>query len=393
MPARTQRPQRPPLTHFLCLPLLTPTSTPQLRASIAHLKSVIETLQPAVIEEENGSAGARTRAPQTRPLVPPAAFRPLGTLHLTLGVMSLKEPARLQGALKLLEDLDLEALLRDVSAGESSGPEDMVSGESALRLGVGKSIKSPGEVKEESSSHKMTETTTRTINIPTAEASEGESTLTTLSKPISPPPPVSKQSSELPLKPTSPGSSPSSTVQPKPSAPPILTISLRALSPFPTHSPSRATVLHSAPYDPTGRLQRFCLGLLAHFKAAGYMLSDQQADRERLTLHATLINTVYAKKSRDGEKKRIGKVTFDATRILRVFNEQGGDGSSFQGTTTASDVNGACAFTFASSISLNRVQICEMGAKRLDPEHDPDGLGEKYVVVGEKRILPSISIE
>ncbi len=381
MPAWNPHPQKkPPLTHFLCLPLLTPTSTPQLQASLAHLKSVIEALQPAT-EGANVTAGAQTRPPRSRPLVPPAAFRPLGTLHLTLGVMSLKEPARLRGALQLLEDLDLEALLSGVSVGKSS-PENMVVGESPLPpLGRGRATeKSPDRLEEESSiSQNMMGLAARTIDTPAAQATEGEATTTTtlktLCKPISPPP-ISNPSSEPPL----PNSSP----------PAPLTISLHTLSPFPAQNPTHATVLHTAPDDPTQRLQPFCHSLLTPFQTAGYILPDPP-ERE-LTLHATLINTVYAKKKRrDGEGKRAGKVTFDATPIMRVFNEGGGGELSSSPPRTgigshADNINNG-AFTFASAIAINRVQICEMGAKKLDPECDLQGLGERYVVVAEKRIL------
>ncbi len=392
MPARNPHPQKkPPLTHFLCLPLLTPTSTPQLQASLAHLKSVTEALQPAVEDANAGAgAGARTRPPQTtRPLVPPAAFRPLGTLHLTLGVMSLKEPARLQGALRLLEDLDLEGLLRGVSVGESS-PEDMMAEESPLPLGRGQSTKKPPDRLEEESSisQNMPRFTPSTIDTPAAQATEGEdttSTLTTLSKPISPPP---ISTSNQPPKPPTPNSPPSTSTSTPTPIPIPLTISLRGLSAFPAHSPSHATVLHTPPAASdaaTRRLYHFCRRLLAHFQTAGYILPDP-ADRE-LTLHATLINTVYAK------KKRVGKVTFDATQILRVFNERGGElTSSSPGTGSHDNDNVNGAFTFASGIPITRVQICEMGAQKLGPEEqhdDPHGLGERYVVVAEKSILKS----
>ncbi len=383
MPARNQGSQKPPLTHFLCLPLLSPTSIPQLKASLAYLKSVIGALQPA-IEDADASAGVggQTRPPQTRPLVPAAAFRPLGTLHLTLGVMNLRDPVRLPGALQLLEDLDLQALLSGVSVGKSS-PEDMVAGESSLLTDRGQATKKPHDQRQEESgiSQNMTGFATSTIDLPAAQTTEGEdgTTLTSLSRPVSPPR-ISHQSSETPLQPSLPGSPPPAT------APTPLTISLRALSVFPVHSLSHATVLHSPPDDATGRLHRFCRRLLAHFQTAGYILSEP-ADRE-LTLHATLINTVYAKKSRDREQKRVGKVTFDATRILRVFNEQGGELSS-SSPVTGSGVKGA--FTFASSIPIKRVQICEMGAQKLAPEQDPHGLGERYVVVGEKSILKTLA--
>ncbi|KAF3765855.1 hypothetical protein M406DRAFT_36782 [Cryphonectria parasitica EP155] len=60
-----------PLTHFLCIPLSVPTSRPQLSASLASFQDDV-----------------------TRPKdlggfdLPPDAVRPVGTLHLTLGMMS-----------------------------------------------------------------------------------------------------------------------------------------------------------------------------------------------------------------------------------------------------------------------------------------------------------------
>lgn len=95
MPPRTPSPR---LTHFLCIPLVTPTSRPQLSASLTAFR--------------------------TDPLnstIPQAAIRPLGTLHLTLGVMSLLTPARVTSALDLLKSLDVATLL---SAAAQPSPLD-----------------------------------------------------------------------------------------------------------------------------------------------------------------------------------------------------------------------------------------------------------------------------
>lgn len=133
-----------------------------------------------------------------------------------------------------------------------------------------------------------------------------------------------------------------------------------------------------------------------------------------------------------GRGRERGKITFDAREVLRGFNDgigiaaprsysqaEAGRGISNATPThppTASPVVASTtspghppaatatpaaptptpapntskdsAFTFAPSIDLNRVQICAMGAKKLDPENDPVGLGERYIVVGERRILP-----
>ncbi|KAI1260787.1 kinase A anchor protein [Xylariaceae sp. FL1019] len=64
-------PPKPPLTHFLCIPLVTTKSRAQLSASLAAFKADVTSAD---------SFG-----------VPEGAVRPLGTLHLTLGVMSFPQ--------------------------------------------------------------------------------------------------------------------------------------------------------------------------------------------------------------------------------------------------------------------------------------------------------------
>ncbi|KAJ4368783.1 hypothetical protein N0V83_005865 [Neocucurbitaria cava] len=85
-------PKKPPLTHFLCLPLVTDTSRPQLQSGLDKLKDELT--------KEN--------------VIPPKAVRPVGTLHLTLGVMSLDQ-TKLEEAKQYLQDLNLHSLLRDIS--------------------------------------------------------------------------------------------------------------------------------------------------------------------------------------------------------------------------------------------------------------------------------------
>lgn len=95
------RPSPPRLTHFLCLPLITPTSRPQLQASLSKFKDTVTTSKTRELPDG----------------IPEKAIRPLGTLHLTLGVMSLLTPERVDSALKLLKELDLSILLSGVDAG------------------------------------------------------------------------------------------------------------------------------------------------------------------------------------------------------------------------------------------------------------------------------------
>ncbi|KAI9717081.1 MAG: hypothetical protein M1812_005016 [Candelaria pacifica] len=98
-------PSKLPLTHFLCLPLVTETSKPQLQASLRDFTS-----------ELLGAVNDDTAA-----VIPEKAIRPVGTLHLTLGVMSLTSPERVDGAMGLLEQIDLQHMLREAGT-ETSQP-------------------------------------------------------------------------------------------------------------------------------------------------------------------------------------------------------------------------------------------------------------------------------
>ncbi|KAK4194749.1 hypothetical protein QBC40DRAFT_290176 [Triangularia verruculosa] len=88
------KPKPPPPTHFLCIPLVTPISRPQLASSLSAFQEEV-TLPP----------------PQGFSL-PETAIRPLGTLHLTLGIFSFPPaPAA-------------PSPLVNVSSGESTPKED-----------------------------------------------------------------------------------------------------------------------------------------------------------------------------------------------------------------------------------------------------------------------------
>ena len=87
MPSRAAAPR---LTHFLCLPLVTSASRPQLQANLTTFRAEVTQATP---ENPGG--------------IPDRAVRPVGTLHLTLGVMSLLTPARVEAAMTLLRSLDL----------------------------------------------------------------------------------------------------------------------------------------------------------------------------------------------------------------------------------------------------------------------------------------------
>ncbi|PYH73472.1 uncharacterized protein BO88DRAFT_449345 [Aspergillus vadensis CBS 113365] len=374
--------KRPPLTHFLCLPLINVTSLPQLESSLATFKASIPTLQPQH-QHEHGH-GHHQHEPQPQPLIPPSAHRPVGTLHLTLGVMSLPTPDRLSQAIRFLHSLDLEAMLRDA---QFSSPQTLPS-----------------------------ETT----------------------------------------PPTSP-----------------FLISLESLHAIPRAK--AATVLHAAPVDPTNRLYPFCVRLRDRFLEEGFLVGDkpaekpaevavdvgggeeqqqqQQQQQQRqvdlaagdsaemapapvrskpkvrpLLLHATIVNTIYAKGKGGGHGGRGGRggdgrgdkrkrqYTFDAREILARYrdytpttgegvestgtvpsmgaieNEGSGSGSGSEGESGLSKRKGT-PFVWARDFPIESVCICEMGAKKLVPDLNgkDEGmnarLGEKYRVVAEKSLL------
>ena len=99
--------KKPQLTHFLCLPLVNSVSLPQLESSLATFKAVIPAAQRG---EQNGPQETLV---EQKPLIPDGALRPIGTLHLTLGVMSLPTKERLDEALGFFRSLDLGAMMHE----------------------------------------------------------------------------------------------------------------------------------------------------------------------------------------------------------------------------------------------------------------------------------------
>lgn len=95
--ASAQRPRPPQLTHFLCLPLITPASRPQLSANIASFKQ--DVIRPRQIGGFD---------------LPPDAVRPVGTLHLTLGMMSFPKNEGLEKAVNVLQSLEPQRILASI---------------------------------------------------------------------------------------------------------------------------------------------------------------------------------------------------------------------------------------------------------------------------------------
>lgn len=109
-PRRQRRERQPALTHFLCLPLVNHVSLPQLEASIAALTKACP---PVPVADLSNGQHQTNEQDALLAAIPQGAVRPVGTIHLTIGVMSLPNKERLNEALAFFQTLDLASLLRE----------------------------------------------------------------------------------------------------------------------------------------------------------------------------------------------------------------------------------------------------------------------------------------
>ncbi|XXG97026.1 hypothetical protein Hte_003320 [Hypoxylon texense] len=93
-------PGRPAPTHFLCLPLATEASRHQLSASLPAFAADVTSPESFAIPEQ--------------------AIRPIGTIHLTIGVMSFPKDEGLEKAVALLKTLVPRKILANVKANATS---------------------------------------------------------------------------------------------------------------------------------------------------------------------------------------------------------------------------------------------------------------------------------
>jgi len=117
-----------------------------------------------------------------------------------------------------------------------------------------------------------------------------------------------------------------------------LKITLSGLHPMQT--PSNTSSLYTSPTPTPAPLTPFCLALQSAFRTAGFLLPDTRA----LKLHATIINTIYARSAASGKKrwsKDSGKI--DATALIERYGD----------------------YEWVRDMRIERVAICEMGAKEI----------------------------
>lgn len=351
--------KKPPLTHFLCVPLVNATSKKQLednlrafKEDVCHGPSMPESVSsttPGVTGSTHEADGNDTlvsdavgSAPQRNPsFIAEKAIRPVGALHLTLGVMSLDATA-LASAISFLSEINIHSLLNTQEKLPNPSPQAQVRPD------------------------KPEETCTPLSQQPAS-----------LTRQVSPPPISTKRSHDEPIE-----------------------VCLNSL--ISMHPPYKTSILYTAPEDPTLRLQPLCEELRKRFQEAGFLIEDTRP----LKLHATLVNTIYVK----GRKKRgkgkpkvvVNEVTeTEETKELQQSEPGKGNTPTAAGPskeeTAKDDPNQTPAdekeddrsqghgpdakaplridardilerykdFVWAEHVLLDRIAICEMGAKKI----------------------------
>ncbi|KAK5711117.1 hypothetical protein LTR15_012602 [Elasticomyces elasticus] len=300
-----------PLTHFLCLPLVTAESRPQLELSIRRFTDEVAGGQ---VDADRGDVTSR---------VHPKAIRPVGALHFTLGVMSL-DKAGLEEAVQALQSLDMKSMLQQAcSQVPSSAPRDS---EAAIESGTSGAAPS------------------------------------SLTRPVSPP---LIEREVMPLS-----------------------IDLKGLVSM--HDPQNTSILYSAPEDRSNRLYPFCQAVQKHFADAELLVPDDRP----LKLHATIVNTIYAKgKKKPPMRQRDREEAAEADEA----GQGAGDGQDNRSQGHGPRANAPLKidatalleryqnFMWAENVALDRVAICEMGAKKI---MDAEGrvLNEEYTEVASVQL-------
>ncbi|KAI9666970.1 MAG: hypothetical protein M1831_001475 [Alyxoria varia] len=248
------KPPKPPLTHFLCLPLISDTSRPHFDASLSQLG---QQLGKWSVFGKDG---------------PGRALRPVGSLHLTLGVMSLREQGSIDGAAKFLQELDLTSLF-------NQSQEDMVA-----------SSNTPDPpTSEEERSVPTTSDSTRGRALQQPGANEREGII-------------------APLK-----------------------VSMSSLGTM--RSARSTTVLYTSPIDTSNRLLPFCTRVRYLFTKEGFMIEDTRPLKLHATILNTVYSVGGHQKANDDEvegqgsktppprrKRRKAPLKFDAQELLEQFD-------------------------------------------------------------------------
>ncbi|KIV77400.1 hypothetical protein PV11_09197 [Exophiala sideris] len=365
-------------THFICFPLVTESSIPQLADSLAYFRSVT-----VASEESEGCPSTENTATNDNPdgklrLIPAGAHRPPGTFHLTLGMMDLTRPKDMERALEILQDIDYPELLREAEhrrdeVRKRRGKKPHLTDGSHPEQGKGAQEDAQDQIEAEADTDQPSSDAQR--------QSRSQSTseilaapLESLSRTISPPPPKNSSTGDV-------SSAPTSRDIPQHYSPTSISVTLSSLGTFP--KPSGSRVFYADPHDSTSRLQTFGELIQLRFKDAGLVTETRP-----LVLHATVANLIYAKQwNKQRRKGRKCPLSVDARDLLKYFNdgraardraEAESESKSEHGTEAGT--RPASEYLWAKDIVIDRVRICKMGAEKSEDE----GLGLEYVPIAEK---------
>jgi hypothetical protein len=178
------KPSRP--THFLCFPLVTEISVPQLAESLGKFRAI--TTAPPVIaqpgvddtperEIDGPGTDVANGTDDRLKIIPSSAHRPPGTFHLTIGTMDLSQKSEMLRAVKALKSLDYNAILQKVD-------QQLASSRSLREIAL--------DATEPTSTSKLTSTPAAAINTqPSTVANNGlTSNSPKPAQPASPPAPT-----------------------------------------------------------------------------------------------------------------------------------------------------------------------------------------------------------
>ncbi|KAL4780741.1 AKAP7 2'5' RNA ligase-like domain-containing protein [Aspergillus varians] len=377
------KPKRAPLTHFLCLPLVNTISLPQLESSLASFKASIPPSFPT-----NPDRGEQRQ----HPLIPDDAIRPVGTLHLTLGVMSLPTPERLDKALRFFYSLDITALLH--RAGEIAAQQRLHTPPKPLTISL-ESMHALPRTRAATILHaEPVDRTSRLYSFCEAlrdkfvEAGflQGEyknDPKKTRNKQQSQPDSTTTSINRLARETTQQSSSRVATTPSQP--PPIERKGEPKLRPLLLHATIANTIyIRGRTRNPGGRNDRYTFDardILTHYQNF-YLDSDRRIprSRDRAFTH--------------GESKTSGN-NHNNNHNSRGREEDGRKGKGKMASTGISPSNEGnntgYPFVWARNFPIEALCICEMGAKKLDPRADRSGmnarLGEKYMVIAERGLV------
>ncbi|KAB8273660.1 AKAP7 2'5' RNA ligase-like domain-containing protein [Aspergillus minisclerotigenes] len=413
--------KRPPLTHFLCLPLVNSTSLPQLESSLAVFKASIP------------RRTLRYGAPE-QPLIPDGALRPVGTLHLTLGVMSLPTKERLNEAIEFFQSLDLVTMVREaekIASARAQGKKRNAASASATEQS---SSSSAGEVAK---SHDESRPSPFTVSLESLHALPRARTATVLhATPVDPTARLYPFCELLRDKFLEAGFLLGEQKKEKDNK----QTNYKSTEEMAAEEPSLLEEMPANVAEETARMSDKPISTQPVSKKS----TASKPKIRPLLLHATVANTIYVRgRARGGGpqkgQNRKNQYTFDARDFLSHYRDYyiDSDRTTPRATvvTTSGDaseqdqINGEdlseneasrsesegdklpnnrrtsndatdgsrqqYPFVWAKDFPLETVCICEMGAKKLDPEADEDGMNarlqEKYLPIVERSLVFSLA--